>query len=40
MFGLFKKKQPDENDIVIAAAKIVQDFADLIASGRISPALI
>jgi hypothetical protein len=40
MFGLFKKKQLDENDVVIAAAKIVQDFADLIASGRISPALI
>lgn len=40
MFGLFKKKQLDESDVVIAAAKIVEDFADLIASGRISPALI
>lgn len=40
MFGLFKKKQPDENDVHITAAKIVRDFADLIASGRISPALI
>lgn len=40
MFGLFKKKQPDEDEVVIVAAKIVQDFADLIASGRISPALI
>lgn len=40
MFGLFKKKQPDEDDVVIVAAKIVRDFADLIASGRTSPALI
>lgn len=40
MFGLFRKKQPDENKVVIVAENIAHDFADLIASGRISPTII
>ena len=38
MFGLFKKKQPDENQAAIVAANnIAHDFSDLIASGHIEP---
>lgn len=36
MFGLFKKKQPDDNQVAIVAANnIAHDFSGLIASGRI-----
>ena len=41
MFGLFKKKRPDENEAVIVAANtIAYNFSGLIASDCIMPGLI